>query len=243
MHSHTRPSLAPRRALFAIALAAALLPDAASAQDRRAILLSDARPPRSGCQIERRTVATDQLVDSAGLHAALVAHQAERPMTDSAFLLLSVRVNEAGSVTELVTLEGFIPPGADAELRDLLQPFLRTGGRGLKAFRIRLAPASADAPVRVGKSEICPPGGLRSVQFSMPLSGNAQKPGTVRVRTRVAPTGQILSVHPISSSGFDWYDEAVVSFIMRRPMHPGLIDGAPVEMEFEQTVLFSDRMG
>ena len=243
MHIHTRSHAAPRRALFVLLLAlGALLPEAAVAQDRRTLLLSDRRPPRGGCQVERRAVPTAELVDSAGLHAALVAHQAQRPTSDSAFVLYSVRMNEAASVTHMNTLEMLLPPGGDEELRALVQPFLRSGARGIKGFRLRLQPASADAPVRVGRSEVCQPGGLRTIEFSIPLRANAEKPGTVRVRTRVAASGQILGVHPIQSSGMDWYDQAVVEFVMRRPINPGLIDGVPAEMEFDQTVLFRDRL-
>lgn len=239
MHIRIR-KIAPRGALLAM-LAAALLSAGAAAQSREAMLLTDKRPPRRGCQVERRNVPTAELVDSAALHAAVAAYHAERPMGDSAYILYSLRVNEAGSVVSMHLLEAYLPEGADQELRALVQPHLRTGARNIKAFRIRLTPGSATAPVRVGRSEICQPGGLRTVEFSAPMGANLVKPGNVRVRTRVSATGEILGVHPISGSGIDGYDQSVISYLMSRPVNPGLVDGIPAEMEYEQTVMYRDR--
>jgi TonB family protein len=215
-----------------------------SGGDRSALLLSDRPAPRASCHIlyqPQPLPSLSQLADSAALVRDLADFARRYPLRDgSSRALYSVTYTADGRVERLNSLDYWLPEGqADAFtalVRRHLRPRLSAGG----SVRLLLQPGGDD-PVRIGRSERCPPESRTSFRVVAPAIVQLQRPQPVRVRMHVDAQGRVLGTDLLSSSGDAELDRWVRQTLQRYQFAPGLIDGVAVEMPHEETVRIAAR--
>jgi TonB family protein len=216
----------------------------ATGGDRSALLLSDRPAPRASCHIlyqPQPLPSLSQLADSAALVRDLADFAQRHPLRDgSSRALYSVSYTADGRIERLHALDYWLPQGqADAFtslVRRHLRPQLSTGG----SIRILLQPVG-DEPVRIGRSERCPPESRTTFRLRAPALAQQQRPQPVRVRMHVDAQGRVLATDLLSSSGNAELDRWVRQTLQRYQFAPGLIDGTAVEMAHEETVRIAAR--
>ena len=67
------------------------------------------------------------------------------------------------------------------------------------------------------------------------------KPQPILLRIRVSAAGRVVGAQVLRSSGEEELDRWVRSLVERYEYAPGLIDGLPVDMEYEQSIQIQAR--
>lgn len=240
-----------RKLISTLALLSLVLPGcatvnaAAAPADRAAVLLSTKAPPRSSCTVATqpsRLPSVDQVADSAALSAAVSALSREQRIGGSdVFLLLSVGFDRSGAVQWVRPVDWYLPEGAAEQMRALVSSRLRPQAHGDWSIRLRVVPG-ATPTFTVGRSEICPPEGVRTVQLNLPVQFSQLSPSAMRVRALIGTRGELLGAEQEASSGNVDLDRWVVRELANSRYGPGLVDGIPTVMPLEQTIQFTQRI-
>jgi TonB family protein len=210
--------------------------------DRAAVLLSSRPPAREhGCRIENRPnplPSVDALVDSAALDAQIRQYSRAQHVTagDTLHLLMSLGYDGGGNPERSHAIEWFLPEGGAGVLGPQVRAAMRKQ-RGGANVRLRID-LGEQPTYRVGRAEICEPMGLVRVSIQAPAIEQVERPRPVRVRVMVGAHGEMLGSTLLGSSGQPYWDDLVNRFINDTRYSPGLIDGEPQPMEYEQTVQF-----
>lgn len=237
-----------RCALLAVLLAAAGCASVSGKvdemqDDRALLLLSDDAPPRRGCSILRdpsALPAVSSLADSAALAAAVLDVARQGRITDpNTFMLLSVEILPDGNIGRFRAIDWFMPQELNATLERAVRMQLRPTTVGAGNVRLRVEPTTG--VVRIGRSERCPPVETTRFELQTPATmGNVNlQPALLRVR--VLADGTLAGWNVLRSTGSDEIDRWILSQLPQRRYQPGLVDGIPTEMDYEQTVRVRQR--
>jgi hypothetical protein len=240
-----RSAAAFRGPFILAALAMSLLiPSALEAQGRRAEqLLSDKPPPRRGCNVLQvpRLPALGTLVDSAGLAAGVIRYAEEFPVREGAvFAVYSVVFARDGSVERVSAIDYWLPEVAVGTLENLVRTSLLRQPTGGFSVRLRVDPGPAPL-IRVGYSERCLPVPTTRFRLIAPVAFPVERPTPLRLRILVSADGRITGSQLLSSSGSPELDRWVETQLAARTFEPGLIDGVPVAMDYEETITIQSR--
>jgi hypothetical protein len=189
----------------------------------------------------RRLPSVAQLADSATLASDVAEYARQYPITGDQpmFALYSIGFDEHGVVERVKAIDYLLPREKETELTDRLRASLRRQDGPLNV-RLRIEPGAA-VPLRVGRSERCPPeANMRFNLVSSVLTPTGTPPNIV-LRTVVAPDGSVLGQQMLRRTGSTELDTWVENALARRHYAPGLIDGTPVQMEIEETVRIRAR--
>jgi TonB family protein len=143
-------------------------------------------------------------------------------------------------VERLKAIDYWLPQGQEQAFAALVRPHLRPQPGGPTNLRLRVQPGSTPM-LQVGRSELCPPESRTQFRLTAPATAQLQKPQPVRARIHVDAQGQAQSIQVLSSSGDRELDRWVTEILQRHTFSPGLIDGTPVAMDYEETVQISAR--
>jgi hypothetical protein len=225
-------------ALVGLALAAAPS-DAAAQRDRRATFLSDRPAPHRECRASprpSRLPALDALADSAALHTGLADLARQSGVTqDTVFVLLSLWFDGQGAVERVEQLDYYAPQGMVGSVSGLVRGSLRKQP-GAGYVRMRVHPGSGR--VLVGRSEVCEPRGPDRVRVQRFQVNGRDSFQAFQARVIVTPEGRSLAVNKTRGSGDSSIDDFVVRMLTSARFTPGLVDGIPTQMEYEQTVRY-----
>ena len=211
--------------------------------DRALLLLSDDPAPRRGCSILRdpsALPAVSDLADSAALAAAVLDVARQGRITDpSTYMLFSVQLLPDGSVGRFRAIRWFVPQELNATLERAVRMQLRRTTVGAGNVRLRVEPTTG--VVRIGRSERCTP--IETARFGLRTPAAMEnlrlQPAVMRVRVR--EDGTLSSWHLMRGTGNDEMDRWILSVFPQLRYEPGLVDGIPTEMEYEQTVRVQQR--
>ena len=234
--------------LSAVLLAAAAR--AAEAQDRAALLLSDAPPPEGRrCEVLGRTPrAYAAVLDSAALRQALAAEPAGGA---AGTVLYSIRWDEEGRLDWVRALENTLPEAAEARVQVLVRAHARAARASDPwSARVRVPLGGAAPEVRFGRSEVC-----RAVsdpgRGAMTMGGSErmrpedlrdlERAGEARVEVRVGTSGEVLDVRMRQSSRSRFIDDVALRSAQGGRYLPELVDGAPVAVWSEMRIRRSAR--
>lgn len=230
-------------------LAALTLATAASAagqRDRASQLLSDRPPPRHGCGIVHDPSplpGLDQLADSATLAGQVSAYAAQYPISGGQpmFALYTIAFDGSGAVERVKSLDYFLPEGRAEQLAQLVQAAMRTQRPGRPwSVRLRVEPGAAQ-PLRVGRSEFCPPELLMRFSVQAPANFPVQSPPPMRVRVTVGDDGHVRSFEMLHGSGAPELDDWVQNNLVNGAWSPALLDGVAVIGDVELSLPIRTR--
>ncbi len=207
---------------------------------RSALLLSDAPPPRAGCHVEANPSpipALSTIADSAGLTSTLTrfARQSGTMADDSDYVILSVRYDARRVVQKVFPIRGWLPDGTDGAIADVVQAHLTSGPASTESLRLRVS-LSRPVMIRVGRSERCEPTTGTRIRIISRVMDPVSAPVPPLLHVLVHESGKAESVAIIRSSGNDDLDRIAMEAVARSHHSPGLIDGRPADMEFDETV-------
>ncbi len=205
---------------------------------RTDLLLSERPAPRRGCSIEMHPLpALGQVADTAALFGALTEFGREnRLATPEFFALYSVGFDRDGRVERLEAIDWYLPKDSEPGLRGIVRAALRSPGKAAN-LRVRVVP-TVEPKVLVGHAEICPPLGLTRVSLEAPQTASRSIPPQLRARVMVSSQGVPQGASLLRGTGDRSLDDWVIENLNRGRYSPGLIDGHPVAMEYEQVVTF-----
>lgn len=218
---------------------------AATPSSRDALYLSPRPAPRENCRpapVPARLPGLSELADSAALTAA-VSRFAEQHRLDAGrdtmYTLFSVVFAPTGRVERVRGIEWWMPEGTVDPLATLVGQHMkpRPGGGSV---RVRVRP-DARPEVRVGRSQVCRPASAMSFRLEAPQLDPLTKPQPILLRIRVSAEGRVVGAQVLRSSGVEELDRWVRSNVERYQYAPGLVDGLPVEMEYEQSIQIAAR--
>jgi TonB family protein len=217
---------------------------AVSGPDRPALLLSDRAAPRDDCRIVYQPhplPPVGQIADSAALVEAVSAFTRRFPLTDGpARALYSVAFDRQGRLERLHPIDFWLPQRQAEAFHALVRTQIRTQASGPWSVRL-LVEDGAEPTLRVGYSERCDPVSRTHFRLIAPAMLQLQKPQPVRVRLDVTAEGRMRSVDLVGSSGSADLDRWITQTLQRYEFTPGLLDGAPVPMAFEETIRIQAR--
>ena len=216
----------------------------ATSVNRAETLLTAKPAPRDGCSIQwapRTLPSVAELTDSAALHAAVVGFGARHHLSDpSMHMLFSVGTHANGTVERFKVVEWWMPEGTVGELQEIVRKHLRTQPSGGWSVRL-LVNAGAHPRFRVGRSERCLPQSRTRFEVLTPAVVGPLRPNPVRLNIHVDATGAMLGTQLVQGSGYDEIDRWVMASIGQHKFSPGMVDGVPVAMSYEQTVRVKSR--
>ncbi|HEX8272251.1 MAG TPA: TonB family protein [Longimicrobiaceae bacterium] len=218
---------------------------AAPGLSREAVYLSPRPAPRENCgqaPVPMRLPALSELADSAALTAAIAAYAAQHRFDarrDSTYTLFSVAFGREGRVERVRGIEWWMPEGTVDPLAAIVSRHLKPQPGG-GSVRLRVRP-DAQPIIRVGRSQVCRPGSAMSFRLVAPQLDPLSKPQPILLRIRVSTDGRVVGAQVLRSSGEEELDRWVRSNVERYQYAPGLVDGVPVEMEYQQTVQIAAR--
>lgn len=213
--------------------------------DRSAIFLHDAPPPRTGCSVVLRPdplPSVADLVDSAAFHdtVAVLAERFRTSGSEPTYALFSIGLDRSGSVARLETVVWRLHPQALEPLRSAVRRQL--SGRHTRAMDLRMRVQFSPAlEMKVGRAERCEPVSLVSFGIVAPVFEQLQEPGPIATRMYVSADGTVRQVDILRGSGSRELDVWVTKHLQQAKFQPGLIDGHPAAMEYEQTVRVRTR--
>ena len=228
-------------AALGLALLAAAAPsDAAAQRDRRATFLSDRPAPHRECRASPRPgrlPALGALADSAALHDGIASLAREGGVTqDTVFALFSLWFDREGAVERVETIDYYAPREMPGSLSALVRASLRQQP-GSGYVRMRVHPGSGR--VLVGRSEVCEPRGPDRVTVRHLQVSGRDSYQAFQARILVNADGRSLAVTKTRGSGDSSIDDFVVRMLTSARYTPGLVDGIPTQMEYEQTVRYN----
>lgn len=218
---------------------------AAPGLSREAVYLSSRPAPRENCRqapVPMRLPALSELADSAALTAAVAGYAAQYRFDarrDTTYTLFSVAFARDGRVERVRGIEWWMPEGTVDPLAAIVSRHLKPQPGG-GSVRLRVRP-DAQPVIRVGRSQVCRPGSAMSFHLVAPQLNPLLKPQPIQLRIRVSAEGRVVGAQVVRSSGDEELDRWVRSNVERYQYSPGLVDGVPVEMEYEQSVQIGAR--
>ncbi|MET0397280.1 MAG: TonB family protein [Longimicrobiaceae bacterium] len=241
MHRHTIPLAAAAAALALLSACAA-----ATTQPARESLYLSSRPaPRENCRpapVPSRLPALSELADSAALVAEIGRFAEQHGFSagrDTTFTLFSVGFTREGRVERVRGIEWWMPEGTVDPLAAIVGRHLKPQAGG-GSVRLRIRP-DARPQVRVGRSQVCMPASGQSFHVTAPAINPLSKPQPILLRIRVSVDGRVIGSQILRSSGEEELDRWVRSLVDRYQYAPGLVDGLPTDMEYEQTIRIQAR--
>lgn len=212
---------------------------------REATYLSSLPAPRASCRSApspARLPALPELADSAALFHAIAELSARRGLAtprDTMYALYSIAFAQDGRAERVRGIQWWMPEGTAEELAGVVRRHLKPQA-GSGSIRLRVRPGSSPE-VTVGRSEVCRPATGASFHLMAPQLNPLAKPLPILLRVRVTEGGRVMGTELLRSSGDEEVDRWVRGVLGRYAYSPGLVDGIPVEMEYEQTVQIKAR--
>lgn len=219
---------------------------AATTQPGRESLYLSSRPaPRENCRpapVPSRLPALSELADSAALMAAIGRFAEQHRFSaarDTTYTLFSVGFARDGRVERVRGIEWWMPEGTVDPLAAIVGQHLKPQSGG-GSIRLRVRP-DARPEVKVGRSQVCMPKSGQSFHLVSGQIDPLSKPQPILLRIRVSADGRVMGSQLLRSSGQEEMDRWVRSVVDRYPYAPGLVDGVPTDMEYEQTIQIAAR--
>ncbi len=218
----------------------------ATRSSRESLYLSSRPAPRENCRpapVPARLPALSELADSAALVAAIGRYAEQHGFSaarDTTYTLFSVGYAPDGRVERVRGIEWWMPEGTVDPLAVIVGQHLRPLAAGPGSVRLRVRP-DARPEIEVGRSQVCRPASGASFHLNGPAINPLSKPQPILLRIRVSPAGRVIGSQLLRSSGEEELDRWVRSLVDRYEYAPGLVDGIPVEMEYEQTIQIQAR--
>jgi TonB family protein len=213
---------------------------------RTAITLSSKPLPRENCTsiidpLERPLV---HYIDQQNMQALI---NDAKPGAEGAYILYAVRIDPKGNVTSRRIETTMSPEEAasiDARINDGIS--FRGDTAGVQ-FRVRLDPASAEEPLRLGRAVSCPPVLLDQKKVERAIGTLSRKfpryaKAAVIVWFRVDDKGLVRETR-IRESSTDAEFDAAAAEIVKDNIHfePAIMDGLPTEVWVQIPIVLRSR--
>lgn len=217
----------------------------ATQSSRESLYLSSRPAPRENCRpapVPVRLPTLSELADSAALMAAISRYAEQHRLDagrDTMYTLFSVAFAPTGRAERVRGIEWWMPEGTVDPLATIVGQHMKPRAGG-GSVRLRVRP-DARPEIRVGRSQVCRPASRMSFRLEAPQLDPVSKPQPILLRIRVSAEGRVVGAQVLRSSGQEELDRWVRSNVEGYQYSPGLVDGVPVEMEYEQSIQITAR--